>query len=355
MIAATSTVATTTVAGGVDTVPTGNTQTMTGAAFLRCIEDDLSRIEERLIEETRSDIGAVRDISGHTLLSGGKRLRPTLAVLSARVLNRNFPTDRSYAAGAAAELIHMATLMHDDVVDESPERRGRPTASQVYGNGITVLTGDFLLAKSISLLAHNDDNLHIVRVFSDVTVGMAEGEVLQAAVAHDLDITQATYEEIIERKTARFLAGCCEMGAIMGGATETEAAALRSYGHHLGMAFQIADDLLDFLGDPKKTGKPLGTDLRDGRVTLPLIHALRDEKGTDEAGPLSTLLTRPELSDAGIAQITALVARRGGFEAARREAEDRASRAVAELSRFPAGVYRTALEQLAAYVVSRDR
>lgn len=331
----------------------GTTKSMTGAAFLTCIEDDLHHIEERLIAETRSDIGAVRDISGHTLLSGGKRLRPALAVLSARVIDRTFPTDRSYAAAAAAELIHMATLMHDDVVDESPERRGRPTASQVYGNGITVLTGDFLLAKSISLLAHNDDNLHIVRVFSDVTVGMAEGEVLQAAVAHDLTITQATYEEVIERKTARFLAGCCEMGAIMGDATETEAAALRSYGHHLGMAFQIADDLLDFLGDPKRTGKPLGTDLRDGRVTLPLIHALATAP-SDATAILHALLSQPTLSEADIAQITALILRLGGFDAARREAEARVERAVAELTRFPANVYRTALEQFAAYVVARD-
>jgi len=182
------------------------------ASFLQCIEDDLASVEERLVAETRSDIAAVRDISGHTLLSGGKRLRPTLAVLSARMLGRTFPTDRAYAAAAAAELIHMATLMHDDVVDSAPERRGRPTANSVFGHGITVLTGDFLLAKSISLLAHNDDNLHVVRVFSDVCVGMAEGEVLQAAVARDLDIAVETYEEVIERKTARFLAGCCETG-----------------------------------------------------------------------------------------------------------------------------------------------
>ena len=133
-------------------------------------------VEERLARETQSDIGAVRDISGHTLLSGGKRLRPALALLCARLVGRVFPADRAYAAAAAAEMIHMATLMHDDVVDESNERRGRPTANAVFGNAITVLTGDFLLAKSISMLAHSDDNLEIVRVFSDVTVAMAEGE-----------------------------------------------------------------------------------------------------------------------------------------------------------------------------------
>jgi octaprenyl-diphosphate synthase len=329
-------------------------QAKQAVSFLQCIEEDLGRVEDRLAAETRSDIAAVRDISGHTLLSGGKRLRPALALLSARMLDRTFPMDRAYAAAAAAELIHMATLMHDDVVDGAPERRGRPTANSVFGNGITVLTGDFLLAKSISLLAHNDENLHIVRVFSDVCVGMAEGEVLQAAVARDLDIAVETYEEVIERKTARFLAGCCETGGMMGGATEAEAAALRTFGHHLGMAFQIADDLLDFVGDPKKTGKPLGTDLRDGRVTLPLIHTLR--VSDDEArAQIRTLVGRSAISDADVAAVTALIARHGGFEAARSVAEERAERAVALLDRFPRNVFHDALEKLTRFVVARDR
>jgi octaprenyl-diphosphate synthase len=220
------------------------------------------------------------------------------------------------AAATAAEMIHMATLMHDDVVDEARERRGRPTAGAVFGNGITVLTGDFLLAKSISLLAHNDDNLDIVRVFSDVTVAMAEGEVLQAAVAHDLEITPSTYEEVIDRKTARFLAGCCETGGMLGGARADERECLRAYGRDLGIAFQIADDLLDLLGDPARTGKPLGTDLRDGRVTLPLIHALRAGDAADRALIRATL-SQPAIGEAGVAAVAAAVARHGGFDAAR--------------------------------------
>ena len=324
------------------------------AAFLNCVEDDLMQVEGRLQAETRSDIGAVREISDHTLLAGGKRLRPALALLCGRVVERTFPADRAYAAAAAAELIHMATLMHDDVVDESPKRRGVATAGSVYGNGIAILTGDFLLAKSISLLAHNDENLHIVRVFSDICVGMAEGEVLQASVAHDLTISLETYEEIIERKTARFLAGCCEMGGMLGDATEAEAAALRMYGHHLGMAFQIADDLLDFIGDPKKTGKPLGTDLRDGRVTLPLLHTLRVADDATRTH-INALLSQPALTEADIAAITILIARNGGFAVARDAAAERAERAVEELHRFPRNVFRDAMEQLARFVVVRDK
>ncbi len=323
-------------------------------SLLACIDADLSRVAETLLDATRSQIGPVRDISGHTLLSGGKRLRPALAVLAARVLERDFPEQRAYAAAAAAEMIHMATLMHDDVVDASPERRGRPTAGSVFGNGITVLTGDFLLAKSISLLAHNDENLAVIRVFSDVTVAMAEGEVLQAAVAHQLDVPVATYEEVIERKTARFLAGCCESGAMLGGGTEAEVAALRAYGHHLGMAFQIADDLLDFLGDPKVTGKTNGADLRDGRVTLPLLHALSVADAPIRA-QLVALVSQPEITDADVATITGILARLGGFEEARRVAEGRAERAVTALSALPANEYRATLERLARYVVARDR
>lgn len=322
-------------------------------ALFAPIEADLLAVEDRLLDATRSDIGRVRDISGHTLLSGGKRLRPALALLAARLVGRTFPAERAYAASAAAEMIHMASLMHDDVVDEAPERRGRPTASSVFGNGITVLTGDFLLAKSISLLAHNDANLQIVRVFSDVTVGMAEGEVLQASVAHDLTITPDTYEEVIRRKTAWFLAGCTETGAMVGGGTSEEITSLKSYGAHLGLAFQIADDLLDFLGDPKQTGKPLGTDLKDGRVTLPLIHTLAVCDAETKAN-LTTLFQTPDISDTEIATITGIIARHGGFEHARTIAEAHAARAVDCLTEFAPTPFRESLENLARYVTARD-
>jgi octaprenyl-diphosphate synthase len=323
--------------------------------LLACIESDLVRVEQRLLDETRSEIGAVRDISGHTLLSGGKRLRPAVAILASRAVGRRTPTERDYTAAAAVELIHMATLMHDDVVDEAPERRGRPTANSVWGNGITVLTGDYLLAKSIQLLCRDDENLQLVRLFADVTVGMAEGEVLQAAVAGKLETTLTTYEEVIERKTARFIAGCAEAGGLLGGAGPVEAAALRAFGHHLGMAFQIADDLLDFLGDPARTGKPLGTDLRDGRITLPLIHATAHASAA-ERERLSELMARGmALTEGEIVEITTLLERTGGFERGRAVATERTEKAVRELTIFPESAYKVALIELARYVVARDR
>jgi octaprenyl-diphosphate synthase len=323
--------------------------------LLACIEDDLAKVEECLLAETRSDIGEVRAISGHTLLSGGKRLRPAIALLAARCVGRAFDTHRAYTAAAAVELIHMATLMHDDVVDEAPERRGKPTANAIYGNSITILTGDFLLAKSIWLLSRDEENLALVRLFADVTIAMAEGEVLQAAVARNWNLNLATYEQVIERKTARFLAGCTEAGGLMGGGTEQETAALRAYGHHLGIAFQIADDLLDFLGDPKQTGKELGTDLRDGRVTLPLIHTLAHCDAATKTELLITLERGQALTDSEVADITATIARHGGFEVARTEANARMTRALTELERFSKSPYRDALTTLAKYVVARDR
>ncbi len=323
--------------------------------LLACIEEDLAKVEERLLAETRSDIGEVRAISAHTLLSGGKRLRPAIALLAARCVGRKFDTHRAYAAASAVELIHMATLMHDDVVDEAPERRGRPTANAVYGNSITILTGDFLLAKAIWLLSRDEENLNLVRLFADVTIAMAEGEVLQAAVARNWNLNLATYEQVIERKTARFLAGCTEAGALLGGGTEAETAAMRAFGHHLGISFQIADDLLDFLGDPKQTGKPLGTDLRDGRVTLPLIHTLAHCDSATRTELRITLERGQALTDADVAAITATIARHGGFEVARTAAQERMERALTELHRFPESPYRDALNRLAGYVVAREQ
>ncbi|WP_395095232.1 polyprenyl synthetase family protein [Armatimonas sp.] len=323
--------------------------------LLACIEDDLAKVEERLLEETHSDIGEVRAISGHTLLSGGKRLRPAIALLAARCVGRKFDTRQAYSAAAAVELIHMATLMHDDVVDEAPERRGRPTANAVYGNSITILTGDFLLAKAIWLLSRDEENLAMVRLFADVTIAMAEGEVLQAAVARNWNLNLSTYEQVIERKTARFLAGCTEAGALMGGGTEQETAAMRAFGHHLGISFQIADDMLDFLGDPKRTGKPLGTDLKDGRVTLPLIHTLAHCDAATRTELLATLERGQALTDSDVAALTATIARHGGFEVARAAAQGRMERALGELNRFSDSPYRDALIRLADYVVARDR
>ncbi|MDQ2800577.1 MAG: polyprenyl synthetase family protein, partial [Armatimonadota bacterium] len=263
-----------------------------GVGFLDPVGEDLAAIEALLQDEIRSDVRAAYAISGHTLSAGGKRLRPALVTLTAHAIGGPFPAATIYASAASAELIHMASLIHDDVVDGASERRGRPTAGAAFGNQISVLVGDYLLAKSIYLAAR-EGNMDVIRVFSQVTVGLSEGEVLQITAKGDADTSEETYRKIIQKKTAGFIAGCCEIGAMLAGGSPAQIDALAAYGLNCGLAFQIADDLLDYLGDPRKTGKPQCSDLREGKMTLPLILALRDVS-LDEREDLLTILQEPE-------------------------------------------------------------
>ncbi len=242
---------------------------------------DLQAVEQLLNSEIRSDVRAAYEISGHTLSAGGKRLRPAAVLLSARAAMAEFPVKSVYASSAAVELIHMASLIHDDVVDSADQRRGRPTANAAFGNQISVLVGDYLLAKSIYLAAR-EGNMDVIRIFSRATVGLSEGEVLQITSRGDADTSEDVYYEIIRRKTAGFIAGCCEVGATLAEASPRVVEALTNFGMSLGIAFQIADDLLDFLADPAVTGKPRCSDLREGKMTLPLIAAYR-ELGRDRS------------------------------------------------------------------------
>ena len=316
------------------------------------IRAELAAVEACLSREILSQIQVVEKVSGHTLFAGGKRLRPAAALLCGNALSRRTLDERAVEAAAAVELIHMASLMHDDVVDDAGARRGKPTAGAVYGTGLAILAGDYLLAKAIHILARNDQNLNLIRLFADVTVGMTEGEVLQASISGDIDISVATYDDVIERKTARFIAGCCEAGGRIGGATENEASLFRTYGHHLGMAFQIADDLLDLIGDQVETGKPIGTDLRDGRVTLPVIFALQTMDTTTKADFLNRI-GRDELTDHDIALVVKMLHDQGAIARTWDTARAHASKAANAIQFAPDGPCRNALLRLSEYSVSR--
>ncbi len=335
-------------------VPETVTPTPGAVSFLDTVHDDLLAVEGMLGNEIRSDVKAAYAISGHTLSAGGKRLRPALVVLAAHAAGREFPAHTVFASAAAAELIHMASLIHDDVVDGSAERRGRPTANATFGNQISVLVGDYLLAKSIYLAAR-EGNIDVIRVFSNVTVGLSEGEVLQITAKGDVDTSEETYLTIIQKKTAGFIAGCCEVGAMLAGASETEVAALTRYGSSCGLAFQIADDLLDYTGDPAKTGKPLCGDLREGKMTLPLILTLRDVSEAERAHLLHILEEPEALTDAEIADVRATIARHDGYvrtaEAARYHVQD----AQTALLDLPMSAYRDSLHALADYALTRER
>lgn len=324
------------------------------ASFLDCVQPDLADVEALLNDEIRSDVRAAYAISGHTLSAGGKRLRPALVVLAARAAAGAFPEKTIYASAAAAELIHMASLIHDDVVDGSAERRGRPTANATFGNQISVLVGDYLLAKSIYLAAR-EGNIDVIRVFSKVTVGLSEGEVLQITAKGDVDTSKETYLTIIEKKTAGFIAGCCEVGAMLAGGGGAEVAALTEYGRNCGLAFQIADDLLDYTGDPRKTGKPLCSDLREGKMTLPLILTLRAVSAEEQAALLEILQEPEALTDAEMATVRDTIARHDGYTQTADAARDYVRQAQAALSALPSNPFRDALDSLAQYSLTRER
>lgn len=322
--------------------------------FLQCVQEDLAAVEALLDEEIRSDVRAAYAISGHTLSAGGKRLRPALLVLTARAVQNVFPAHTIHASAGAAELIHMASLIHDDVVDNAAERRGRPTANAAFGNQISVLVGDYLLAKSIYLAAR-EGNIDVIRVFSKVTVGLSEGEVLQITAKGDVDTSQETYRRIIQKKTAGFIAGCCEIGGMLAGADAAQLAALSEYGANLGLAFQIADDLLDYTGDPKETGKPVCSDLREGKMTLPLILALADVSDAERRDLLHILQEPEALTDDEIDFVRQTIVRHDGYARTLAVARQYVWDAQAALGTLPASLYRTSLSALADYALTRTR
>lgn len=321
--------------------------------FIETVRPDLDRVEQCLRESVLTDVGQMTAIGNRILGAGGKRLRPGLVALSARAISVDADADRIANVGAALELVHMATLVHDDVVDNSDVRRGTATANAVFGNGMAVITGDFLLARSMSLLTREND-MEVVRIVADVTIEMAEGEVLEMLAARDAELGEDAYMEIVTRKTAAFLAGCCRAGALVAHASPDQVAHLSDYGLLLGRAFQIADDVLDYAGDPAITGKPAGGDLREGRATLPLLHALRTLPETDRRTVLEAF-GRGDVSDAEVLAVIGLITECGAVNHALRIAESAASAARDSLCGLPAGPAADSLAQLADYVVHRNR
>ena len=234
---------------------------------------EIAAVELELAKQVRSQVKPVSTIGAHVLQSGGKRLRPAFLKLSAKVCGLPFAEERAHKLSACMEMIHMATLIHDDVIDHADTRRGRPTASSIYGNTASILTGDVLLSKAMAILAIDGD-LEIIRTVSNAVVELAEGEVRELESRNKFDLDEEEHYEILRMKTASFIQCCCEVGARLSGADLAFRDALGAYGHHIGMAFQIADDLLDYTGDKKATGKPLATDFREGCATLPLIYLI---------------------------------------------------------------------------------
>lgn len=321
------------------------------SAVLTELTGDVSAVEEELEKQMVSRVPKVEQIGMHTLVAGGKRLRPAFLALSARATARPYEVARTRRLGACMEMIHMATLIHDDVIDNAATRRGRETASAIHGAAASVLSGDVLLSRAMSILAQDAD-LEIIRNVSQSVAEMAEGEVRELSGRHDFDLDESEHLEVLHMKTAAFIESCCEVGAMVAGASVDERHALREYGYHVGMAFQIIDDLLDYRADHEVTGKPRATDFREGCATLPLIYlrpALTEHEGEVARRKFGNGVTDDELM-----MICDWMRDRGAFDRAQAKAQAHAEEAIGRLEILPDTPARALLQAAAEYVVARE-
>ena len=300
----------------------------------------------RIVE---ADFGLIAQVNTHLFQMQGKMFRPTLLLLADEATGAGDP--RAITLAAVIELIHVATLVHDDSVDHSVLRRGMPTINSLFSHQVSVIMGDYLYSRAVIELVRLDD-LEPLRVLSRVTNEMTVGEMRQLLAHEPMEFSEEAYDLLIQAKTASLLSGACEVGALR--ASAGERAALRRYGEALGMAFQIVDDLLDYVGDPNITGKPTGSDLREHKVTLPLIAALPRMDASSRA-TVETLMDTAEPADGQIAEVIAAVAEAGGLDYARERALRLAQQADGELDALPPTPARDALRAAITYVVDRRR
>ena len=317
------------------------------AAIQQLAADDMTRVDALIRAELRSDVVLINQIGEHIIGAGGKRLRPMLLLLTAGALGHRGPDAHQLAA--VVEFIHTATLLHDDVVDESDLRRGRKTANAVWGNAASVLVGDFLYSRSFQLMVELD-RLEVMRILADTTNTIAEGEVLQLLHMGDPDLSEARYFDVIRRKTAILFAAACRLGGLAAGLDEAAQDALHRYGMALGIAFQIADDVLDYIGDAARIGKHLGDDLAEGKPTLPLIYTM--QRGTPE----QSALARQVIEQGGLEafdEIVAAVRACGALEAAMDTANRIKQQAIDRLGGLPPSQFKNTLLELALFAVDR--
>ncbi len=312
---------------------------------------ELRAIEEEIARALDSPVALIQEMGGYIAGAGGKRLRPILLLLAARVAGYRGP--RSMRLGCAVELLHTATLIHDDVVDQASLRRGRPSANAQWGNDASILVGDYLYSKSFSILVRDNDR-SIMETLARATVSMTEAEVFQLELKRNGRATEADYLRIITQKTASFISACCRIGALLGQADAERVEALTRYGLDVGVAFQISDDSLDFVADQARLGKAVGADLREGKRTLPLIATLERASPEDRERIQSFLACR-ELSDGEVEEIRRLVVKHDGIEYALSRARSYAQSAKDDLAPFPPSEERETLSLIADYVVDRDR
>jgi geranylgeranyl pyrophosphate synthase len=314
------------------------------------IRGELEQVERVLEEASVSEIEVLQEAARHILNAGGKRVRPQLALLTALATGGSMA--RAIPLAAACELVHTATLVHDDIVDESDSRRGRMAVQFYFGNSASVLMGDYLVVRAFRLIL-DDPNREFIKVLVDTIGRMCEGEVLQLCVKGDTCISIDVYETIIACKTALLMGACTRLGALAGNCNPEVVETLANFGYNLGMAFQIQDDILDFIGDEGVLGKPVGGDLREGKVTLPVIFALQDGSPELREELLGAYARTGPLTQPEIARAAQIIGEAGGFARARAHALEYVRLARRNLEVLAPGPSREALETLAAQIVDR--
>ncbi|MDF2140977.1 polyprenyl synthetase family protein [Paenirhodobacter sp. CAU 1674] len=331
------------------------------------LDDKAAKPHDRLAAALATDMDAVNalirdrmasehapripEVTAHLVEAGGKRLRPMLTLAAARLLGYDGPYHVHLAA--TVEFIHTATLLHDDVVDESKQRRGRPTANLLWDNKSSVLVGDYLFARSFQLMTETD-NMRVLNILANASAVIAEGEVLQLTAAQDLGTTEEIYLKVIRGKTAALFSAATEVGGVIAGAPEDQVRALFDYGDALGIAFQMVDDLLDYGGATEVIGKNVGDDFRERKLTLPVIKAIARADATERAFWTRTI-EKGQQAEGDLEQAMALMRAHGTLEATRAEAIAWADRARAALAPLPAHPLRGMLDDLADFVVARVR
>ena len=337
------------------TSPADERSRLSAPQVFSLIRDDLARVEHDLGSLLASDLGIVDAIGRHLLEAGGKRIRPALVLLAARTCVADAAIELPHAVirmAAVMEMLHAATLVHDDIIDDAKVRRGRPSVNVTWGNEISVLMGDWLYMKAFEVTL-DQRNFDVLDLLTNMTRRMTEGELIQLDVLGSVDITEAQHLEIVRRKTAFMFRACTEIGAIVGGANDEQRAALREYGLNAGIAFQLIDDVLDFVSTEDKLGKPVANDLREGKLTLPLIHLM--EMGDPEHRRLvETVVTEGAFESVSREQILGLVLEHGTLDRARSEARAYATQATDALSCFDESEFRQALLSIPNFIVERE-
>ena len=312
------------------------------------IAADMQAVDAMIRRRLESDVVLIRHIAEYIIAGGGKRLRPALVFLAAGATG--YRGEHHVDLAAVVEFIHTATLLHDDVVDESELRRGRKTANAEFGNAASVLVGDFLYSRAFQIMV-SVRSMRVMEVLANATNAIAEGEVLQLMNAHNFAMSETAYLEVIRRKTAKLFEAAAQLGAILGEADAVLETGLARYGMHLGTAFQLIDDVLDYSGDAAHTGKNLGDDLREGKPTLPLIHVMQ------HGSPEQAALVRSAIERGGGEEFSAVLDAihvTGALDYVRKKAKDEARAASGAIAALPSSSYRDSLLELATFAVERD-